>query len=302
MFTVISRIVHFGFKNFWRNAWLTVATIAIMTLALFVFVSLILFGYLTNRAAASIQDKIDISVYFNTNTAEDQILNIKQSLEGLSEVQSVDYVSRDQALAIFKAAHANDPTVSQAINQLSTNPLEASLNVKAKNPNQYASIAQYLASPDLAQYIDSVSYTQNQVVIDRLAKIVSSVETGGLVATLFLALIAGLVVFNTIRLAIYSNREEIGVERLVGASNALVRGPYVVEGMLCGTIAAIASLILVFPALYVVSPYLDAFIPGLGLFHYFTSHILSLLFDALLFGIVIGALSSFVAVRRYLRN
>lgn len=302
MFTIISRIFHFGFNNFWRNAWLTVATIAIMTLALFVFVSLILFGHVTDRAAASIEDKIDISVYFNTNTAEDQILNIKQSLAGLSEVQNVDYVSRDQALAIFKNTHTNDPTVSQAINQLNTNPLEASLNIKAKRPDQYASIAHYLASPNLAQYIDSVSYTQNQVVIDRLAKIVSSVETGGFVMTLLLAIIAGLVVFNTIRLAIYSNREEIGVMRVVGASNALVRGPYVVEGMLSGAIAAIASMVLILPALYFVSPNLNDFIPGLDLFHYFTAHILVFLLDALLFGIVIGALSSFVAVRRYLRN
>src|SRR5256885_12719324 len=138
MFTVISRIFHFGFKNFWRNGWLTMATVLIMTLSLFVFVSLIVFGFITSRAAASIQDKIDISVYFNTNTSEDQILNIQQSLQGLAEVQNVDYISRDQALALFKANHANDPTVSQAINQLDTNPLEASINIKAKNPSQYA--------------------------------------------------------------------------------------------------------------------------------------------------------------------
>ena len=302
MFTVISRIFHFGFKNFWRNGWLSTATVAIMTLALFVFASLIMFGVITDRAAASIQDKIDISVYFNTNTSEDQILNIKQSLEGLAEVQGVEYISRDQALAIFKENHANDPTISQAVNELTTNPLEASLNVKAKRPDQYASIASYLASPDLSQYIDSVSYTQNQQVIDRLAKIVGTVETGGYLVTIILALIAGLVVFNTIRLAIYSNRDEIGVMRVVGASNALVRGPYVVEGMICGAIAAVASLILAAPALYAVSPYLEVFIPGLGLFHYFWTHIISLLVYELLFGIVIGGLSSFFAVKRYLKN
>jgi cell division transport system permease protein len=302
MFTVISRIFHFGFKNFWRNGWLSAATIAITTLALLVFASLILFGVVTDRAASSIQDKIDISVYFNTNTSEDQILNIKQSLEGLSEVQIVTYVSRDQALEIFKNNHVNDPTISQAVNELDTNPLEASLNVKAKQPDQYAAIASYLASQDLSQYIDSVSYTQNQQVIERLAKIVGTVETGGYVVTILLALVAGLVVFNTIRLAIYSNRDEIGVMRVVGASNALVRGPYVVEGMMCGAIAAVASLILAAPVLSFVSPYLDVLIPGLGLFHYFYTHIFQLLIYELLFGVIIGALSSFFAVRRYLRN
>ena len=119
MFTVISRIVHFGFKNFWRNAWLSVATIAITTLALFVFISLIIFGVITKSAASSIEDKIDISVYFQNNTSEDQILSIQQSLQGLSEVASVDYISKDQALAIFQQNHANDQTISQAVNELS---------------------------------------------------------------------------------------------------------------------------------------------------------------------------------------
>ncbi len=303
MITVISRIFQFGLKNFRRNGWLSMATMAIMTIALFVFGSLIIFGVITDRAAASIQDKIDISVYFNTNTSEDQILNIRQSLEGLSEVQSVNYISRDQALAIFKQNHANDATVSQAINELDTNPLEASLNIKAKDPSQYAAIAQYLSSPDITQYLDGQpSYYNNQTVIDRLAKIVKTVETGGFVVALLLALIAGLVAFNTIRLAIYSNREEIGVMRVVGASNALVRGPYVVEGVLCGAISTVVSLILIAPMLYFVSPYLDVFIPGLNIFQYFYVHLLQFFLYELLFGVVIGGLSSFIAVRRYLRN
>jgi cell division transport system permease protein len=302
MFTIISRIFHFGFRNFWRNGWLSTATVAIMTLALIVFGGLILFGVITHQAAASIENKIDISVYFQTTTSEDEILNIQQSLQSLPEVASVSYISRDQALATFEQNHANDPTVSQAINELDTNPLEASLNVKATDPSQYAAIASYLASPDLTQYIDSVSYTQNQDIIDRLAKIISTVESGGWLITIILALIAGLVVFNTIRLAIYSNRDEIGVMRVVGASNSLVRGPFVVDGMLCGTLAAIASMMVITPSLYFISPYLDIFIPGLNIFQYFYTHFFQLLLYELLFGVVIGGLSSFFAVRRYLKN
>src|ERR1019366_9343589 len=169
MFTIISRIFHFGLKNFSRNGWLSIATVAIMTLALMVFVGLILFGYTTHQAAASIEDKIDISVYFKTNTSEDQVLNIQQSLQGLPEVASVSYISRDQALAIFQQNHPNDQAINQAINQPDTNPLEASLNIKAQDPSQYGAIANYLASPNLTQYIDIVSYTQNQNVIERLA-------------------------------------------------------------------------------------------------------------------------------------
>jgi cell division transport system permease protein len=302
MFTIISRIFHFGFKNFWRNGWLSTATIAIMTLSLVGFLGLIVFGVITHAAASAIQSKIDISVYFQPSTSEDEILNIQQSLQGLSQVQSVDYISQDQALATFEQNHANDPTVSQAISELDTNPLEASLNITAKDPSQYGIINTYLSSPSLASYIDTISYSQNQDVIDRLAKIVQDVDIGGWIVTIFLALIAGLVVFNTIRLAIYSNREEIGVMRVVGASNSLVRGPYVVEGMLWGAIATILSLVIVGPILYFVSPYLNEFIPGLNIFQYFYTHIIELFLYELLFGVVIGSLSSFWAVRRYLRN
>jgi cell division transport system permease protein len=302
MFTVISRIIHFGFKNFWRNGWLSTVTVIIMVLASLVFVGLIIFRFIAAQASSSIQDKIDISVYFKTATSEDQILNIKQSLENLSAVKSVEYISRDRALEIFKASHQNDVVISQGINELGSNPLEASLNIKARRPDQYADIADYLGAPNLAQYIDSVSYAKNQVVIDRLTSIVNNVDRGGLALTIFLALIAGLVVFNTIRMSIYSNREEIGVMRAVGASNALVRGPLVVDGAISGALAALMSLVIAAPLVYFISPYIRVFIPGLDIFQYFYTHIFQLFLYQLLFSVGIGTLSSFVAVRRYLKN
>ncbi len=302
MFTVISRIIQYGLKNFWRNGWLSVATVAIMILALLVSISLILFNVLTDRAVTSIQDKIDISVYFKTNAPEDEILNIKRSLESLEEVKEVEYISSDQALEIFKAKHQNDSTIAQAINELNTNPLEASFNIKARQPSEYATIAQYFEAPNLKQFIDSVSYAKNQVVIDRLNLIIQDVNRGGLILTVVLALIAGLVAFNTIRLAIYSNRDEISIMRLVGASNSLVRGPYVVEGMLGGILAAFLSIIVALPMIYFISPYLNSFIPNLEIFKYFLQNIFRLSGYQIIFGAVIGGLSSFVAVRRYLKN
>jgi cell division transport system permease protein len=302
MFTIISRIFHFGFLNFKRNGLLSVATVAIITLALFVFGGLIMFGVITNNAVASIQDKIDISVYFNTNTPEDQILNIQQSLQGLPQVASVDYISRDKALDLFKAKHANDSTITQAINELNSNPLEASLNIKAKSPDQYATIANYLSSSTISQYVDTVSYAQNQDVINRLAKIIKNIESGALLAIIFLTFIAGLVVFNTIRIAIYSNRDEIGIMRVVGASNNFITGPYMVEGFICGTIAALFSIIIAAPIMYFISPYLDVFIPGLNIFQYFYTHIFQLFFYEFIFGILIGIFSSYIAVKKYLKN
>lgn len=273
-----------------------------MILALLVFIGLIFFNITTDRAVASIQDKIDISVYFKSDTPEDEILNIKQSLESLSEVKSIDYVSRDKALEIFKETHKEDKIITQALIELGANPLVASLNIKARRPDQYASIAQYLSAPNLSRYVENMSYSKNQIVIDRLTAIIHNVNRGGLALTILMALVAGLVVFNTIRLAIYSNRDEIGIMRAVGASNTLVRGPYVVGGIIAGIVAAVASIIIAAPLAYVVSPYLKVFIPGLDIFNYFYTNIFRLLGYQLIFGIGIASLSSFIAVRRYLKN
>lgn len=302
MFTVVSRIVQYGMKNFWRNGWLSAATVAIMLISLMVSMGLMVFNYITDQAVASIQDKIDISVYFKTSAPEDEILNIKSSLENMAQVKNVEYISNDQALEIFKDKHSDDPTISQAVSELNGNPLEASLNIKAKQPEQYASIAQYFDTPDLAQFVDSVSYAKNQIAIDRLTAIVQNVGRGGFILTLVMALIAGLVVFNTIRLTIYSNRDEISIMRAVGASNWLVRGPYIVEGIVGGVVAAFISVIISLPIAYSVSPYINSFIPQLSVFNYFTSNVFRLTMYQILFAVVIGGLSSFIAIRRYLRN
>jgi cell division transport system permease protein len=302
MFTIFSRIVHYGFLNFWRNGWPSAATVAIMILALLVFIGLVFFNVVTDQAVNSIKDKIDISVYFKTNTPEDEILNVKQSIESLSEVKDVEYISADQALENFRSRHEDDQSINRAITELNGNPFVASVNIKAHQPEQYAAIAQYLSSPNLSKYFDKVTYFQNQEVIDRLVAIINNVNRGGLVLTIILTLIAGLVVFNTIRLAIYSNRDEIGIMRAVGASNALVRGPFMVEGIIAGVLSAVISLIVAAPLTYLISPYFSQFIPGLNLFEYFYRNLFSLIGYQLLFGIFIGCFSSMVAVRRYLRN
>ncbi len=302
MFASLWRIIYYGVKNFIRNGWPSIATVGTMIIALLVFLGLILFNVTTTNALALIQDKIDISVYFKDNAPEDEILNIKQSLENLPEVKQVEYVSKDQALEIFKQTHKDDETIMQAINELDTNPLVASLNIRAKDPSQYALIADYLSSENLNKFIDSLSYSKNQVVIDRLNSIINTINQVGLVMTLILAFVAGLVIFNTIRLAIYSNRDEIGIMRVVGASNAFIRGPYLVSGIIAGIISALLSIIIAIPIVYVASPYINVFIPNFNMFSYFIGNIFNLILYQLIFGILIGGFSSFFAVRRYLKN
>jgi len=301
MVTTIYRIFKHGFQNFWRQRLISVATLTVMLLALIVFSSLIIFNVVATSALDSIQEKIDISVYFKTNAPEDEVLRIKRSLEELEEVKSVEYISRDKALEMFKERHLEDATITQAVDELGENPLSASLNIKADDPSKYSLIASYLEHNTLDEYVEKVSYAQNQVVIDRLASIINISRRAGLFLTIILAIVAILVVFNTILLAIYSNREGIEIMRLVGASNMFIRGPYIVEGLIYGIVSAILSMAVILPVIYFISPYLKVFIPSMDLAGYFMDNIFTLFSYQLLFGVGIGIISSLIAIRRYLK-
>lgn len=301
MFVAFSRIIKYGFQNFLRNGWLSTATIAVIFLTLFVMQGLIIFNVVAKTAIASVQNKIDISVYFKSNAAEDEILKLKKSLEGLSEVKKAEYVSREQALPEFQARHKDDPIVIAAIQAVEENPLLASLNIKAYNPKEYAAISAYLNNESLSPIIEKVSYAQNQVVIERLIKIVDAAKRGGIILTFIVAIIAILVTFNTIRLAIYSNRDAIGIMRLVGASNNFIRGPYIVEGILYGILAGVLSFAIFAPLVAYIAPHVASFIPEINLQNYFATNFLRILSYQLIFGVILSAVSSFIAVRRYLK-
>jgi len=302
MLTTLLRIVKYGLQSFKRNAWLSTATIAIMVLALIVFAGLIVFNVLTHRIIASVQDKIDISVYFKTDAPEDEVLRIRSTLQTLPEVKTVEYVSKDKALELFKERHAEDQTISQALEQLEDNPLLASLNIKARDPEEYSVIAAYLNNDSIQPFVERVTYNQNATVIERLNKILKTARGTGLALTIFMSLVAVLITFNTIRLAIYASRENVNIMRLVGGSNFFVRGPFLIEGILYGIISAVVSLLLISPVVYLISPYSSVLIPELNLWSYYLSGLGGLFLYQLLFGIGLGLISSFIAVGRYLRG
>jgi len=301
MLTTLFRVIKYGFLNFWRNGWLSVATLSIVVMALLVFEGLIIFNVLTKTAIETFKDKIDISVYFKIDTPEDEILRMKKSLETLTEVKIVEYISRDKALEVFKERHKDDPTIAQSLEELQENPLMASLNIKARNPKEYAVIADNLEKTSFRNWFEKITFAQNAALIERLGKIIDTAEKGGMIMIILLAIIAVLVTFNTIRLAIYSNREEIGIMRLVGASGSFIRGPYVIEGIIYGLMAGVLSVIIALPIVYFISPYIEIFIPEINLLFYFTSNLFILLGYQLLFGVSLGIISSSIAIRKYLR-
>ena len=300
MFTSFKRIIKWGLKNFWRNGWLSTATVSIMVLNLLAITVLLMVNITANAVLDTLEKKIDISVYFKLETSEEEMLKVKSQLEKLEEVESITYVSQDEALIKFKEKHKDNPILLQSLEELDINPLEASLNIKAKETSQYASINQFLESVYYQDIIDKVNYMQNKEVIEKLNKIVIDVKTVGLGLSLFLAVIVFLVTFNAIRLAIYSSREEITVMRLVGASNWFIRGPFIVEGVLYGIIATIVTLAILYPVFYFTSPKISGFLPIGDIFTYFQANLLSFFVLLLGIGVILGGFSSFVAVRKYL--
>ena len=301
MITTLSRIIKSGLINFWRNGWLSTATVLIMTITLITWTSIFLLNVVLTSVLDVLAEKVDVSVYFNLDTKEPDILVLKSKLENLKEVASVEYVSTDQALQIFKNRHAGDDVLLKSIQELNNNPLEASLNILAKDSSQYAAIASFLNQDQFKNIISKINYTENKVVIDRLNKIIRVLRESGLVAGLILAFIAFLVAFNTVRLAIYSSREEITVMKLVGASNWFVRGPFIVEGVLHGIIASAFSFMVIIPGVGFLGPKLFNFLPEIDLVSYIGNNFWLLLFFQTLGGIILGVFSSWFAIRKYLK-
>lgn len=299
--TALRRVTKSGLASFWRNKWVSTATICIMVVTLCLITSLFLVSVVAGSILQDLEAKVDISVYFKVDTAESDIVRVQKELEGLPDVKGVEYVTRDMALDKFQASHQNNPLVIKSLQELGENPLEASLNIKAKVIDNYEGIASFLESPRFSGLIDTVNYRQNQKVIEKLSQILSVVRRSGLVAILVLGFIAVLVTFNTIRLTIYSMREEIGVMRLVGASNWYIRGPFVIEGIVHGLAASFITIILFYPALAVISPKISAFLSGIDLKTYFSQNFWQIFLLQTLVGVVLGVISSLIAIRRYLK-
>lgn len=300
------RIIRSGFFNFWRNGFISLSSVLVMVITLFVIGSTIFSGAILRKTLDEIKNKVDINVYFVRTAEEGDILAMKNNIERLPEVAPpVIYVSRDTALAEFKKKHENDSYTLQALDELGENPLGAMLNIKAKDPSQYESIAKFLQdqnalSGNSGAIIDKVNYLQNKDVIDRLSKIITSANRLGFALTLLLIVISILITLNTIRLVIYMSRDEISVMRLVGASMGYIRGPFFVAGAIYGFVSAIITLIIFYPVTIWLGNSTESFM-GLNVFHYYTSNFGQIFLLIVGSGVVIGAISSWLAIRKYLR-
>ncbi len=303
---LIKRVLVGGWKNFARGGAVSAATVLIMTVTLSIIGSLIFLSALLSYTLNTIKDKVDVSVYFVTTASEQEIFAVKDTLEKLPQVASVTYTSAADALAAFRERHASDQLTLQSLNELGGNPLDASLVVLAKDPSAYESIVSFIeASPGLSaggtSIVDRINYAQNKEVIDRLSLAIQATREIGFAVVILFAIASILIAFATVRLAIYTAKDEIAVMRLVGASNAYVQGPFIVTGVITGVTAAVLVLLLLWPATWYAGMKTSGWFGGFNVASYYGSHFAPIFAILMCSGIVLGAVASVLAIRRYLK-
>ncbi len=304
--TNLKRILKSGFLNFKRSGIVSWAAVLVVTITLCVITLIILLQAVLHFSLTQIKDKVDVTIYFTTNATEEKIMSLKSSLEKLPEVSLVSYTDREEALRLFRERHQSDYPTIQALDEIGDNPLGAYLNVKAKEVSQYESIANFLKSdntltPGSSSIIDKVNYHQNKLVIDRLNNIIAGAQKLGFLITFILVIISIIITFNTIRLTIFISKEEIGVMRLVGASKMQVRGPFMVEGVIYGIVSTFVTLVLFLPATAWLGSSMTNFL-GINMYGYYLSNFFQIFAILLLSGIILGIISSFLAIRKYLNK
>ncbi len=301
MTTTAKRIIRSGFVNFWRNRAVTVASVFVLSVTLFVIGALQLGAAFLNGTLADIKNRVDISVTFKTDVAEESILAMEKSLELLPEVKAVEYSSRDQELENFRTRHQDNALLIQSLDEVG-NPFGARISILANEPSQYESVARFLNTQNesvAGGIIDQISFKKD--IIDRLLSVIDTSKKVGLIVSLLLVIMSILVTFNTISLAIYIAREEISVMRLVGASSFYVRGPFMVEGMIAGALSSVIALILLYPTAIWIKSVTAGVYGGIDLVAHYIQTFPMMFLLLLVSGVVLGLVSSALATGKYLK-
>lgn len=302
----LSRILKGGVTNFIRNAWLSVAAIAVMVITL----TIVLFSVIANETFSNtiqqITDKIDISVYLKDETTEENTQEILKQLDTLGNVKEIEYISKEQAKENFINENAEDLDLRVSITQTGDNPIPATIRIKPVDTNQLEELNTEINNLGIDEFILDISYKEDRKeAIDNIASATQFLRKVGIAGVVIFAAISMLIIFNTIRMAIFNRRDELGIMRLLGASTWYIRGPFVVETVLYGVIAAIVSVALCSSLFEISSSAFGA--SSLGLLdigfasQYFADNFWIILGIQLTIGILIGGVSSFVATRRYLK-
>jgi len=297
--TTAARVFKMSFLSFWRNRLLSLATTIVIVLALFIISVFSLTIIVANKAAAVLKDKVDLTVYLKDADSEDQVSALKDIIESRPEVKSVTFTSKDEALAIWRKNHVDNSDLQNVISE-TDNPLPRSFEIQTDTPEQIATVATFLDNQDYAPLIQEISYKKTKEIVDRLVRITGFIRTLGLTLSLIFMLVSVLIVYNTLRLTIYSRSDEIEIMKLVGASDSYVRAPFVIEGMTYGFLGAIISSIVFYTVYKISLPPAESYLGITDLSASLSGSLWLIIVSQFVIGLLMGALCSLVAMRQYL--
>ena len=292
MFSFLFFSIGRAWQGFWRNAAMSLAATATMTLMLLLLAGfwIIQAGFLASLSY--VEAKVGVVADLEDGTTTLEVRDLQDRLQAMPEVTSVEYISKDEALQRYRDERSNQGQ-PDLTNFLDENPLPASLEVKLKSPTDYGKVADYLDSEDIVSKVQNIEDTTT-----RLVSITSFLRTFGVLLLAVIGAIVLFIVINTIRLAVLGRAEEIEVMRLVGASDAFIRWPFVFEGALVGLLGAIVTLGVLIGAAEPLSQFM------VGFFSILPINVGSISRDVTLLvvgsGMGLGIVGAWVSVRTYL--
>lgn len=300
MLLSLARIIKFGFQDVWRNFWLSLATIMILILTLFSVNLLLSLRIIGQAAVDNLKNRVDISIYLKQGVSEDKILNLRARLANINNVQEVIYTSQADALESFRQRYQANPEILQALQQLDQNPLTSSLVIKPKDPSLYENLIEELNQIQ-DPLIASRNFQDNKKLLDKINYITDKINDIAIIISSIFLMIMLLVIFNSVRLAIYSHRQEIIIMKLVGASNFFIKAPFLFSSLIYTITGVILTAVIFYPFLNILQPYLDTFFFGynIDLLSYFNSHWLEIAGLQFLGIAAVNLLASYIAVGKY---
>lgn len=296
------RAFKFALQNFGRNIWLSLVTVFILVLTLFSVTFSASLNLVAKQAISLVKDRVDVSVYFADTALDEDVKSVANVLTAMPEVKDVNYISKDEALQYFKDKNKDNPVIQQTLDVLGTNPLGPTLVVRAKKIEDFPKIMDVLNQPQYAKLIQDKDFEENQQVVAKLTQVTDKIREIGLFVSSIFILVAALVIFNTIRVTIYTYREEIGIMKLVGASNWFVRAPFVIESIFYALIGCVLTMVIIVPLVGLSAPFFNQLFSGYGfnVISYFEAHFWSIFWLQTLISVVLAMVSSMIAVTRYL--
>jgi cell division transport system permease protein len=303
LFLSFYRVTKFALQNFWRNFWLSVITITMLVMTLLTVNVIVVLNFVTDRAIQAVENRIEISVYFHASASQTSVDNAVAYLRSLNQVRDVQTITAEEALTQFSARHQNDETIMKSLEEIGANPFGQSLIIKAHQVSDFEMILEALENPEFRDDIREKDFSNYQDIVVRIRDMTDRIRAFGLMLSAVFLFIAVLIVFNTVRISLFIHREEIGIMKLVGASNWFVCAPFLLEMILLSLIALAIVFLIVYPTLAILEPKFGFYFGGetIGLINYFEQNgwqIFGLQFVGLA---VLTLFSTSLAMRKYLK-